>query len=125
MNGKQIEAVVALDPSRRAEHFAKAVADREEAWGLCAGGWATSATDMGELAFPLWPASEYAALCATGDWSTYVPRSITLEDLRNTLLPMLREQRSLVAVFQTPSGRGVTVTPDDLWAMIASELERF
>jgi len=125
MKAKQIEAVVALDASRRVEHFAKAVADREEAWGLYADEWAASATDTGETAFPLWPASEYAALCATGDWSTYVPRSIALVELTDALLPMLREQRSLAAVFQTPSGRGVTVTPDELLAMLAREIERF
>lgn len=125
MNAKQIEAVVALDAPHRVEHFAKAVADRKEAWGLYADGWAASATADGEMAFPLWPASEYAALCAKGDWSTYVPRSIALDDLTGALLPMLRQQRSLAAVFQTPSGRGVTVTPDDLLAMLASELERF
>jgi hypothetical protein len=38
---------------------------------------------------------------------------------------MLREQRSLTAVFQTPSGRGVVVAPEDLLAMLAAEIERF
>jgi hypothetical protein len=38
---------------------------------------------------------------------------------------MLREQSASVAVFQTPEGRGVIVTPDELQAMLASELERY
>jgi hypothetical protein len=38
---------------------------------------------------------------------------------------MLRQQSVAVAVFQTPRGRGVTMTPDDLQEMLASELERY
>jgi hypothetical protein len=125
MNEKQIAAVLALSGPQRAEHFAKMVADREEAWGLYDGGWASSATDDGGTALPLWPASDYAQLCAAQEWSAYSPRAIALDNLLEALIPMLREQSASVAVFQTPEGRGVIVTPDELQAMLASELERY
>jgi hypothetical protein len=125
MNEKQIEAVLALSGPERVKHFAKVVADREEAWGLYDDGWASSATDDGGTAFPLWPASDYARLCAAQEWSTYSPRAISLDDLMEALIPMLMEQSALIAVFQTPEGRGVTVAPDELQAMLASELERY
>ncbi len=125
MNEKQIEAVLALPGPERVKHFAKVVADREEAWGLYHDGWASSATDNGGTAFPLWPAPDYAQLCAAQEWSTYSPRGIALDDLMEALIPMLREQSASVAVFQTPEGRGVTVTPDELQAMLAGETERY
>jgi hypothetical protein len=125
MNEKQIEAVLALSGPERVKHFAKVVSDREEAWGLYDDGWASSATEEGATAFPLWPARDYAQLCAALEWSAYSPRAIALDDLMEALLPMLREQSAGVAVFQTPEGRGVTVTPDELHRMLASELERY
>lgn len=125
MNKKQVEAVLALSGAERVAHFVKVVADREEAWGLYDGGWASSGTDDGATAFPLWPRREYAQLCATDGWSTYKPQAIVLEDLLGSLLPMLVEQSALVAVFQTPSNRGVTMTPDQLQAMLSCELERY
>ena len=125
MNDKRTEAVVALSGPERVEHFVKVVADREEAWGLYDDGWASSATDDGGMAFPVWPARDYAQLCAAHEWSTYSPRAIALDDLMEALIPMLGEQRAAIAVFQTPLGRGVPVTPNELHAMLTSELERF
>jgi hypothetical protein len=125
MNDRRLEAVLGLSGPERVEHFAKVVADREEAWGLYDDGWASSATDDGASAFPLWPAHEYAQLCAVEEWDTYSPRPIALDDLMAGLIPMLREQSAAVAVFQTPQGRGVTMTPDEVHAMLASELERY
>ena len=29
--------------------------------------------------FPVWPAQEYAALCATGDWKGYLRQAISLD----------------------------------------------
>jgi hypothetical protein len=113
MNEKRIEAVLAVSGPERVKHFAQVVADREEAWGLYDGGWASSATDDGGTAFPLWPAPGYAQLCAAQEWSTYSPRAIALDDLMEALIPMLRAQSASVAVFQTPEGRGVTVAPGE------------
>ncbi|CAA9530095.1 MAG: hypothetical protein AVDCRST_MAG31-2298 [uncultured Sphingomonas sp.] len=125
MNKKQIEAVLALSGPERVKHFAKVVADREEAWSLYDDGWASSATDDGAPAFPLWPAHDYAQLRAAQEWSNYSPRAIALYELMESLIPMLSEQSAAVAVFQTPEGRSVTVAPDELLAMLASELERY
>jgi len=125
MNDKQIDAVLGLSGPERVQHFAKVVTDREEAWGLYGDGWASSATDEGATAFPIWPARDYAQLCGVEEWATYSPRAISLDDLMDRLIPMLREQSADVAVFQTPSGCGVTMTPDEVHAMLASELERY
>jgi hypothetical protein len=76
VNEKQIEAVLALSGPERVKHFVKVVADREEAWGLSDDGWALSATDDGGTAFPLWPARDYARLCAAQEWSTYSPQAM-------------------------------------------------
>jgi hypothetical protein len=48
-----------------------------------------------------------------------------LDELRHALVPMLNEQSALVAMFQTPAGTGVTVSPDEFAAMLTAELERY
>ena len=46
--------------------------------------------DDGNPTFQLWPAREYAALCAVEDWSAYEPTEIRLDHLLDDLLPKVR-----------------------------------
>ena len=121
---KQVESVLRLPGPKRYEHFIKQVADREEVWGLYSDGWALAGTDEGEEAFPLWPAKEYAALCATGDWSWSSPKGIPLEDLLEALLPRLTDDHALAGVFPTPDDKGVTVAPNQLLNNLRAECGR-
>ena len=123
---KQIEAVMALPASRRYEHFIKQVADWEEVWGLYLDGWALAAADDDETpAFPVWPAEEYATLCAAGDWEGYEPSVIELDDFLNELLPMLSKDGVLISVFYLPKGVGVNVDSERLSFDIKEELTKY
>ncbi|MBL8176487.1 MAG: DUF2750 domain-containing protein [Bryobacterales bacterium] len=79
---EDFQTVKDLDGSARYEHFVKHIADCEEAWGLYDDGWAMGEDDEGNATFQLWPAKEYAALCADGEWAGYEAAAIPLEDLR-------------------------------------------
>lgn len=120
-----MEAVLALHPNEKFEHFIKTVADREEVWGLYCDGWALARTAEGELVFPLWPAPEYAAGCATGDWSGYAPRMISLDEFIGVLLPKLKTDRVLPGLFFVPSGSGLTPPIDELLEALKSELSKY
>jgi hypothetical protein len=112
---QEMQAVLGLPGAQRYEHFVKQVADWEEAWGLFQNGWALAARDDNETrVFPLWPSKEYAEACAKGIWEGFEPKSIALDDLLNVLLPKLRRDETLVGVFYTPEGKGVTRQPADL-----------
>src|SRR5262245_47523331 len=108
INPKQLEAVLALPGPKRYATFIKVAADQRRVWGLFSEGWALAATNEGSQAFPLWPASEYAARCASGAWAGYAPREIDLDTLFENLLPKLQETGTLAAVFPTPLDKGVT-----------------
>ena len=125
INHKQIVAVIALDGQKRYEYFVKMVVDREKAWGLYKNGWALAATEDGQQVFPLWPAKEYAELCANKEWLDYIPVSISLVDLMDDLLPKLREDNILPSVFYTPSDTGVTPTVEQLLADLKEELSNY
>jgi hypothetical protein len=108
LNQKEIESVVKLGAPKRYEYFIKRVADWEEAWGLYNDGWALARTNEGEQVFLLWPAKEYAELCATGDWVGYKATSIPISEVINELTPNLKKDRVLTGIFYTPENNGIT-----------------
>jgi len=125
ISDKQIAAVLALPGNERYKHFIKRVADSELAWGLFDEGWALAATDDGARVFPLWPAEEYAKLCAVGEWGGYAPRSFSVEELLEDLLPMLQEDGVLPGIFYTPDDKGVTPAVELLRQDLAAELQNY
>lgn len=122
---KQMAAVLALPGAKRFEHFIKIIADQQIVWGLYRDGWALAAADDGAAVFPLWPAREYAEVCASGEWSGYEPRSITLSDFLETLLPKLQMDGVLPGVFFTPARKGVTPSADELKSALEAELQKY
>lgn len=125
VNPKQMEAVLALPGVKRFEHFIKVIADWQEVWGLYQGGWALAAADDGTTIFPLWPAKEYAQICAVNEWEGYEPRSITLSDFTEVLLPKLKVDGVLPGVFFTPTNKGVTPSVDDLRSALDAEMQNY
>ncbi|MDW9517279.1 DUF2750 domain-containing protein [Sinorhizobium meliloti] len=122
---RQVEAVLASPGVRRFEHFIKVVADWQEVWGLYRDGWALAVSDDGITVFPLWPAKEYAQLCALNEWKGFEPRAISLTDFTDVLLPKLKVEGVLPGVFFTPTSKGVTPPVDELRAALEAELQNY
>lgn len=122
LHPKQIETVIALPGPDRYNHFIKQVTDSEKAWGLYNGGWALAATSNGEQVFPLWPAEEYAKLCAQNEWAGYEPSVISLDDLMEDLLPQFEIDGILPGIFYTPNNNGVTPEISQLVEDLRQEL---
>ncbi|MES2972538.1 MAG: DUF2750 domain-containing protein [Pseudomonadota bacterium] len=125
LNPKQMEAILALPGIERFKHFVKVVADWQEAWGLYQDGWALAGGDDGTVVFPLWPAQEYAQLCAANEWLEYEPRSISLDELMQVLLPKLKTDGVLPGVFFTPASKGVTPSAEVLMSALTTELQKY
>jgi len=122
INPKQIDAVMALPGPKRYDHFIKVAADRRFVWGLYNNGWALAGDSEEKQLFPLWPAKEYADLCAKDNWSGYVPKQIDLDDLMEALIPRLRKEGAGLAVFYTPNRQGVVPELDQFIADLRAEL---
>ena len=122
---EQIKAVTGLPAAKRFEHFVKVIADWQQAWGLYRAGWALAAADDGTTVFPLWPAKEYAAVCAVSEWNGFDPRAISLSDLTEVLLPRLKRDGVLPGVFFTPSSKGITPAVDELILALEAELQKY
>ena len=122
---KKIEAVIALPGPKAYEYFIKRVADWEEAWSLYQDGWALGETDEGARTFPLWPAKDYARLCAIEEWGGYEPVAIPLDELMDELLPNLKQDNVLPSVFPRPSGIAVHREVDVLLCDLRRELSQY
>ena len=111
---ERLQAVLRLPAARRYSYFLQRVVESGEVWGLDGEGWALALDDSGRDVLPLWPAPEFAALCATRLWSGFQPRAIRLKDLVENVLPQLEEEGMPVGIFFTPEGQGHPVTAREL-----------
>jgi len=125
LHPKQISSVLALPGPERYEHFIKQVVDWEEVWGLYDDGWAMAGSDEDEDILPFWPHEDYAAICAEKDWAGFTPKSISLEEFMEDLLPRLKEDNVLPGIFFTPSGKSVTPSVDELLEHLQQELTKY
>ena len=125
LHPKQIEAVLNLPGPERYKHFVKQVTDSEKVWGLYKDGWALAATSDGTEVFPVWPAKDYAALCARDEWADFEPSEFTLEEFMSELLPKLEVRGVLPGIFYTPKDRGVTPKISQLLTDLKKELENY
>jgi hypothetical protein len=82
-------------------------------------------TDDGQPVFLLWPAEEYAKLCAVNEWEDYQTKPISLEDIFESLLPKLQIEGALPGVFYTPSGKGVTPSIRELEGSLREEMIKY
>jgi hypothetical protein len=127
---KELEAVLKLDGEGRFSHFIKRVVDAEQAWGLWQDGWALMADSQGVTNFPLWPAEEYAKLCATGEWANFEPKALSLESLLDDAAPELGREDLRVAVFPVHSDsggpdQGVSISVEELCDALRAEMAKY
>ena len=122
---KQIESILKLPAPKRYSHFIKKVVGWKKVWGLYDEGWAMSETSDGKLVFPLWPEKEYAELCASGKWANYMPEAIDLDEVLDSMIPMLRERGIAPGVFFTLEGGSINASLDELENDLRKELSYY
>jgi hypothetical protein len=126
MHDKEFESVLSLSGSRRYEYFIKKVADWETVWSLKnEEGWVLARDDQGHEVIPVWPHERFALACTAGNWAECEPSPIDIAAWLERWIPGALRDRRLVAVFPTPSDRGVVVSPDRLKEDLERELSLY
>ena len=126
MHDKEYDSVLSLPGERRYAYFIKRLAGEELLWSLAGeAGWVLAGDNEGREVVPVWPHARFAAACATGEWADTEPRSIELTNWLEKWIPGMLRDRRFVAVFPTPSDKGVVITPTRLREDLAEELSLY
>ncbi|WP_243292304.1 DUF2750 domain-containing protein [Bacillus sp. FJAT-47783] len=124
MNEKEYYAVLNLPAIKRYEYFLKKVVDWEEVWGLYHDGWAMTKDDIGNLLIPFWPKKEFAQYCAKGEWDSYKPEIIELEEFIDEWLPGIKKDGYKPSIFWNNKD-SVVIDVDVLLQDLHRELENY
>jgi hypothetical protein len=126
VNEREFASVLNLSGPKRYEYFVKRAADRDTMWALRdAGGWVTTADNAGRLYLPVWPHARFAAACAEAEWARTEPAPIDVDEWIEGHAEELERDGLGVAVFPTPAGQGVAVSPARLKADLEDEQSNF
>jgi hypothetical protein len=124
INKKEIENVINLDASKRYNYFIKRVADTATLWGLYSDGWALVRDEDGRTLLPMWPAPEYADLCAKDEWKGYKPEPIEVHDFLEGYIQELAENNIDISVFYTPFQKGINPSYEKIKKDLEAELSK-
>ena len=123
LNDAEFKAVTRLVAPKRYKYFLNRVADWREAWVLSKEEDLVLAGDSsGNRLLPVWPHRTFAAACANGAWADSEPEPIPITELLNEIIPDLRSEGHLLAVFPTPEDKGIPRSPDELFADLKGAL---
>ena len=122
---EEICAVLKLEGAERYSYFIKKIADQEQLWSLWQDGWALAADDNGQQLVPVWPHESYATLCARDKWAGYTPKVIELDAWLERWTPGIKRDGRMLAVFPSPSNRGVAVEVGKLADDLSEELTNY
>ncbi|MEZ2586399.1 DUF2750 domain-containing protein [Kluyvera intermedia] len=103
LSAKEIEIMSTKNGKERYIYFIKRVVDNEAVWVLEDNGFALSGDDSGHDMLMLWPAREYASVCATEDWGNYKAKELTLDYVIEKPLSDLSMKGVKLGVFMVPS----------------------
>lgn len=119
-------ALLASDGPARFKHFIAQAADKERLWSLCDNsGWVALTDDSGAPGFPVWPHPDYAAECAIEAWAGCSPAEIDVHEFVESWLSDMSKREVAVAVFPTPSMKGVWISPAELKRHLVEELAKY
>lgn len=122
INSKEIQSVINLTSEKRYKYFLNKVADAALIWGLYDDGWALVENKKDEVLIPLWPAKEYAELCASEDWREYQPKSVEIHEFIEEMIVNLKENKISLAIFYTPHDKGIILNHDNFIDDLRMEL---
>jgi hypothetical protein len=126
---EEFEAVSALPPAERYEHFVRQVADWEALWSLREhGGWVLLGDPDGNECVPVWPHAAYAEAFGKVAFPQSAAEAVALSAWLERWTAGLRRDRRRVAVFPVRDGAresALVVEPERLHADLERELRRY
>lgn len=121
---QELRNVVKQDVRKRYKYLLRVIADEEMIFSLTRDKeWVLAADNEGTELVPVWPAAEYAALCAKGEWLGAEPCPIALDLFLRAWIPGIRGDNRKIAVFPIPEHTGAVIEPERFAEDIQAELD--
>jgi hypothetical protein len=126
ISDKELQSVSSLGPFDRYRHFIKRIADFGELWLLQndRGDYALSQIED-KVVLSVWSAPEYIQSCENAGWEGYAPTVINIDDLNDTLAPLIIKKGYLIDVFPVNNKSGFVVTLDEFIHDLNTELSNY
>jgi hypothetical protein len=125
VHDKESSALIGMPAPERYGVFVRRVADFQEVWSLrTSAGYRLMADDDGTEVVPVWPQKRFAEACSA-DTAQEQAIAIPLDEWLAKWIPGLIKDNRNVAVFPTPSGQGIVVSPARLQSDLVAECEQY
>ena len=124
-NPKEVEAMFKRKGPERYKYTLRRILDCEQVWSLRnSEGWALFGGNNVSAAMPIWPAEQFAKLCAIEDFSDCVPEMIPLRSFIEEWLSKLDNDNVLIAVLPDTSSNAVVVDARRFGTDLSNEVDR-
>lgn len=126
INPKELENVSRMKPFDRYEYFIRKVADFQELW--------TIVDEEGEVALSeikdnklvsFWTSEPFIESNLSGGWKNCSAFKLHLEDLDETIFPLISDNNYLINVFPVNGKSGFVVNIDEFIRDLNEELEQY
>ena len=122
---QQIDSILKLDYMDRYRHSIKEIVSWGIVWVLDDNGWALAGDGTTQQYLCIWPAKDYADLCANDSWKKHKAISVDLDDFLENVIPQLIVSNLSLSVLMTPLSKGTTVNVENFVNDIQLELQKY
>ena len=109
--------------AERLDYFLTRAMESEEVWGLSSdSGWIINRQSNIDV-LPVWSYRVLSESCVAGDWSTYMPDSVSLEHFVYRILGQLGDKGLQVEILPTSEERGLVIEASVLYEIFERKLD--
>ncbi|MFD0863711.1 DUF2750 domain-containing protein [Sungkyunkwania multivorans] len=126
LNAKEIESVSNLEPFKRYQYLIKKVADLEEVWTLVDKNGDIALSDIDDhTLISFWTAEAFIKSNLEEGWKDCIPFKLSLDNLEDSLIPLIIENEYLINVFPVNGKAGFVVDINEFIRDLNDELEQY
>lgn len=126
LHPKEKENILKLKPFDRYKYFMRKVADFEELWTVVDGYGDIGLSEIeNETLISMWPKEPFIESCLSGKWENHSPFKLTLDDLEESVIPLISENNYLINVFPKDNKTGFVVNLNEFIRDLNEELENY
>lgn len=126
LHPKHIENVLKMSSFERYQYFLRRIADAEELWTIVDEmGEITLSNIEGNVLMPFWSNESFIENTLLEGWAKCSPFKINLDELEETIFPIIEKNNYLINVFPKATKSGFVVNLKEFIRDLNEELEQY